>query len=68
MAWQPPFSPPYVWLLIRTLDEVEGGVERLFPEHEPARQWARRFGVGSLGALLSQAQPGIPPKLVPNAE
>jgi hypothetical protein len=68
MPWQPPFSPPYVWLLIRARDDVDGAVERLYPNNEAARQWAGRFGVGSLGALLSQAQPGIPPKLVPNAE
>jgi hypothetical protein len=68
MLWQPPFSPPYVWLLIRVRDNVGESVERLYPENETARLWARRFGVGRLGALLSQAQPGIPPKQVPNVE
>lgn len=65
LAWQPPFSPPYVWLLIRTREDARAAVERLYPDHDAARQWAERFGVGSLTALLARTEPGIPPKLVP---
>ena len=65
MPWQPPFSPPYVWLLIRRREDVPRAVAQLYPGTETARQWAERFGVESLEALLAKAQPGIPPKLVP---
>ena len=65
LSWQPPFSPPYVWLLIRRREEAPRGVERLYPGNETARQWAERFGVSGLDALLAKAQPGVPPKLVP---
>jgi len=68
LPWQPPFSPPYVWLLIRKREDARAAVERLYPANEAARQWAERFGVGSLGALLARSQPGIPPKLVPDIE
>lgn len=66
LPWHPPFSPPYVWLLIRQREDAPRAVERLYPGNEAARQWANRFGVGSLDALLSRTQPGIPPKLVPD--
>jgi hypothetical protein len=66
LPWQPPFSPPYVWLLIRRREDALEAVERCYPGNEPARQWAERFGVGSLNGLLSRTQPGIPPKLVPD--
>lgn len=65
-SWQPPFSPPYVWLLIRRREEAVRAAERLFPGNDAARQWADRFGVSSLHALLARAQPGIPFKLVPD--
>ena len=65
LAWQPPFSPPYVWLLIRRREDALPAAERLFPGNAVARQWAERFGVSSLPTLLSRAQPGIPAKLVP---
>ncbi len=65
LAWQPPFSPPYVWLLIRRREDALPAASGLFPGNAAARQWAERFGVSSLPALLSRAQPGIPPKLVP---
>ncbi len=64
LAWQPPFSPPYVWLLIRRREDAVAAAERLYPGDAAAREWARRFGVGTLGALLAQTQPGIPPKMV----
>ncbi len=66
LAWQPPLSPPYVWLLIRRREDALRAVERLYPGSDPAKQWAERFGVGSLDALLARAQPGIPAKLVPD--
>src|SRR5207302_1609712 len=65
LAWQPPFSPPYVWLLIRRREDALPAASRLFPGNAAARQWAERFGVSGLPALLSRAQPGIPAKLVP---
>jgi len=65
LAWQPPFSPPYVWRLIRRREDALPAASGLFPGNAAARQWAERFGVSSLPALLSRAQPGIPPKLVP---
>lgn len=65
LAWQPPFSPPYVWLLIRRREDARRAADRLFPGSDTARQWAERFGVSSLPALLKLVQPGIPPKLVP---
>jgi hypothetical protein len=66
LSWQPPLSPSYVWLLIRRREDALGAVERCYPGNEAARQWAERFGVGSLDVLLSRTQPGIPPKLVPD--
>jgi hypothetical protein len=50
---------------------VERGRESLEAElipvgNETARQWAERFGVSSLDALLARTQPGIPSKLVPD--
>ena len=66
MSWQPPLSPPYVWLLLRRREDARRAVERLYPGQETARQWAERFGVGSLEALLAKTQPGIPPKSVPD--
>ncbi|MBI4278773.1 MAG: hypothetical protein HY660_09980 [Armatimonadetes bacterium] len=65
MPWQPPFSPPYVWLLIRRREEALPAAERLYAGSEAARTWAERFGVSSLEALLNQARPGIPAKVVP---
>jgi hypothetical protein len=65
LSWQPPFSPPYVWLLIRRREEAPRAVERLYPGNDTARQWAERFGVSGLDSLLARAQPGVPPKLVP---
>ena len=65
-SWQPPFSPPYVWFLIRRREEAVPAAERFFPGNDAARQWAERFGVSSLHALLAKAQPGIPLKLVPD--
>lgn len=65
LSWQPPFSPPYVWLLIRRREDAPRAVERLYPGNDTARQWAERFGVPGLDALLAKAQPGVPPKLVP---
>jgi hypothetical protein len=66
LSWQPPFSPPYVWLLIRRREDALWAVEQRYPGHEAARQWAERFGVGSLDVLLARRQPGIPAKLVPD--
>jgi hypothetical protein len=65
-AWQPPFSPPYVWLLIWNRDGARAAVDRLYPGNAAARQWADRFGVGSLESLLAQTQPGVPSKFVPD--
>jgi hypothetical protein len=66
LAWHPPLSPPYVWLLIRRREDAASAVQRLYPGDATARQWAERFGVGSLAALLSKAVRGIPPKAVPD--
>ncbi len=68
MPWHPPFSPPYVWLLVRRREEARPAVERLYPRSEAAAQWAAQFGVGSLTSLLKKAQPGIPPKVVSDTE
>ena len=66
MSWQPPYSPPYVWLLIRAREEALPAVERLYPGDSAARMWAERFGVRSLRALLARTQAGVPPKVVPD--
>jgi hypothetical protein len=68
MTWQPPFSPPYAWFLIRRREDARSAVERLYPRNEAAIQWAAQFGVGSLAALLAKTQPGIPPKMVSDTE
>ena len=66
LAWHPPLSPPYVWLLIRRREDAVPAAVRLYPGDATARQWAERFGVSSLPALLSKAVRGIPPKVVPD--
>lgn len=66
LAWQPPDSPPYVWLLIRRREDAVAAAERLYPGSAAAQEWAERFGVRSLGALLARIQAGIPPKVVPD--
>ncbi len=68
MPWQPPFSPPYVWLLIRRREDARPAIELLYPRNAVAAQWAAQFGVGSLTSLLKNAQPGIPPKVVADTE
>ena len=65
LAWHPPLSPSYVWLLIRRRENAASAVRQLYPGDAAACQWAERFGVSSLSALLSKAVRGIPPKLVP---
>ncbi len=67
LAWRPPFSPPYVWLLIRRREDAPPAALRLYPGDAAARQWAERFGVSSLSALLSKAVRGIPAKVVPDS-
>lgn len=66
LAWQPPYSPPYVWLLIRRREDALPAAERLYPGNASAREWAERFGVRNLMALLSRTQAGVPPKVVPD--
>ena len=66
LAWHPPLSPPYVLLLIRRREDAAPAVQRLYPGDAAARQWAERFGVSSLAALLSKTVRGIPPKVVPD--
>ncbi len=66
LAWRPPYSPPNVWLLIRERADAVSAAERLYPGDASAREWAERFGVHNLGALLARTQAGIPPKVVPD--
>lgn len=56
-VWQPQFSPPYVWQLVRTPHEAVEAVRRAYPGDREALAWAESFQLKSPDDLLSRAVP-----------